>query len=268
MYKIIQASIDIAGIQQKSFIQHHPVYPLAKEWELSYPEQADINMMDILYPACFFRISSIFRKRIENVQEYIDSNTHIWSHSDFCATSNQVFPMVDKIVYIIRDPRDVVLSKADFAFTPYMKKHYPTWHSSPAEYLEAESENIAGAWKSHVEGYLEQAGRHNIMILFYERLKQDFEQELILLLDYLGFSFSENERNRIARKTSTNRMRKESPQHVRKASHYKWIENMPAEITARITAVTKPVLKELGYPLDREKTHLPEWNHRESAGSV
>lgn len=269
IYKIIQESLDIAGVEQKNFIQQHPIYPVAKEWKLSYPEQVDINMMDILYPGCFFRISSIFRKRIEDLEGYINSNTHLWSHSNYCKTSEHIFPMIDKIVYIIRDPRDVALSKADFAFTPYMQKHYPTWHKSPSEFLEEKAEEIARQWKDHVEEYLRQAPSHDILILFYERLQQDFEEELKLLLDYLGFSFSEDKRNQIAKKVSTGRMREESPQHVRKARHYKWRDNLPEELTAQMNSIAGELLNKLNYPMKSESAEgkLPEWKQRKTGAS-
>lgn len=257
LYKIIQESLNMAGTEQKNFIQQHPIYPIAREWELSYPEQVDINMIDILYKGCFFRISSIFRKRIEDVEAYIDRNTHLWSHSNYCATSEDVFPLLDKIIYIIRDPRDVALSKADFAFTRYMRKHYPTWHESPEQYLETEAKAIARKWKDHVEEYLQNSARHDILILFYERLQQHFDKELALILDYLGFSFSEDQRNQIAHRVSSEQLREESPQHVRKARHYKWINNMSQEIIEEIVSETHNLMKRLGYPITKTEKKLP-----------
>lgn len=257
-YKIIQEALKTAGVKQKNFIKQHPIYPIARDWALSYPEQVDINMIDILYPACFFRISSIFRKRIEDLESYINSNTHLWSHSNFCPTSKKVFPMADKIIYIIRDPRDVALSKADFAFTPYMKKHYPTWHESPSHYLQSEAGKIARQWKNHVSDYLEQANRFAIKLLFYERMNQNFDQEFSTLLDYLGFDFSDEERQQVIRNTSSEQMRKSSPQHVRKARHYKWQQNMPQDIIRQITTETEDILQELNYPLETGQS-LPEW---------
>jgi aryl sulfotransferase len=265
LYKIIQEALDIAGIEQKNYIRHHPIYPIAREWALSYPEQVDINMMDILYPGCFFRISSIFRKRIEDLETYISSNTHIWSHSNYCPTSKQVFPLLDRIVYIIRDPRDVALSKADFAFTPYMMKHYPTWHKSSLEYLQEEAVTIAREWNAHIEDYMKYAERHHILILFYERLQQDFEQELQLLLYHLGFSFSANQRKRIARRVNAERMRRQSPQHVRKADHYKWMDEMPEDIIKQMNTITGDLLHELGYPIERAGEQLPAWKQRKIA---
>lgn len=267
LYRIIQETLDMTGVEQKNFIRQHPIYPIARKWELSYPEQVDINMMDILYSGCFFRISSIFRKRIEDPEAYINSNTHVWSHSNYCEMSEQIFPMFDKIIYIIRDPRDVLLSKADFAFTPYMKKHYPTWHESPSQYLGVEAENIAHKWRDHVEEYLEHAVRHNIMILFYERLQQNFIRELSLLLDYLGFSFSEKKKDEINRKVSAAQMREESPQHVRKARYYKWINEMPVEITMQMIDLTEDILKELNYPLQNNEEQLPVWKPRKKIKS-
>jgi aryl sulfotransferase len=262
LYRIIQEALEIAGVEQKNYIRHHPIYPIARKWELSYPEQVDINMMDILYPACFFRISSIFRKRIENLEAYINSNTHIWTHSNYCPTSERVFPLFDSIVYIIRDPRDVALSRADFAFTPYMMKHYPTWHRSPSEYLQKEAAAIAHEWNAHIGDYLKYAERHQIMILFYERLQQRFEQELQLLLSYLGFPFFERQRNRIADKVNSDRMRRRSPQHVRKAEYYKWFDEMPDEIIEQMNALTEDYLIELGYPVEKREEKLPKWKQR------
>ncbi len=265
LYRIIQEVLDMAGVKQKSFIRQHPIYPIAKKWELSYPEQVDINMMDILYPGCFFRISSIFRKRIEDPEAYINSNTHVWSHSNYCRTSEQVFPMFDKIVYIIRDPRDVALSKADFAFTLYMKKHYPTWHESRAQYLEEKAENIARSWKKHVKPYLDHADRHNILILFYERLRENFGRELSLLLDYFEFSFSDDQKQTVSQRVSARQMRKESPQHVRKARHFKWMNKMPGDIRLQMINLTEDLLTELGYPLQDNEKRLPDWKPRKSA---
>lgn len=262
LYKIIQESLDIAGIEKQNYIQQHPIYPIACTWELSYPEQVNINMMDILYPGCFFRISSIFRKRIENIQAYINGNTHIWSHSNYCAQSKKIFPLLDNIIYIIRDPRDVVLSKAEFAFTPYMKKHYPSWHKSPSQYLRAEAKNIAQSWNAHVAEYLREAERHNILILFYERFQQMFDQELGLLLNYLGFIFTARQRENIKHKVHFNRMKQRSPQHVRKARHYKWKENMPNTITKQITSITKDLLHKLNYPIIPTNQQLPAWEGR------
>lgn len=259
LYKIIQESLNIAGIDQKNFIKQHSIYPIAKKWELSYPEQVDINMMDILYPGCFYRISSIFRKRIEDLETYVENNTHIWSHSNYCVSSEQVFPMFDKIIYIIRDPRDVALSKADFAFTPYMQKHYPTWHKSPSVYLKKEAVKIAREWKHHVDGYLAHASRHGIFILFYEQLKENFEQQLKSLLNYLELSLTPADQNRITQNVSSKQLRKQSPQHVRKASYYKWFDDMPPHLIDQITAESKPVLTDLGYPMVGPDKALPEW---------
>ena len=43
LYQILEQVLTSTGRNSKSFIQQHPVNPLAKTWELNYPEQADID---------------------------------------------------------------------------------------------------------------------------------------------------------------------------------------------------------------------------------
>lgn len=62
-------------------------------------------------------------------------------------------------------------------------------------------------------------------------------------------------------------MRKESPQHVRKARHYKWIKKMSAEITMQTIDQTEDLLKELNYPLQNSKEQLPVWKSRKTIES-
>src|SRR5699024_12605041 len=48
-----------------------PIYQLAKNWDLNYPEQAQIDMIDITDLQTSYRISSIYRMPIDNMKEYI-----------------------------------------------------------------------------------------------------------------------------------------------------------------------------------------------------
>ncbi len=120
LYKIIDNIYKQASIEKYSFIKNHPIYDIAKHWELSYPQQVDIDMIDVLYVGTFFRISSVFRRKIADFSQYVNQTSHVWSHSNYCEKSAGVFNHFDKVIYIIRDPRDVLISSANFAFTPYM----------------------------------------------------------------------------------------------------------------------------------------------------
>lgn len=252
LYRLLQSVMGQAGLERKSFIRQQPIYELAKNWELSYPEQADIDMLDILYPKCFFRISSAYRWPVENISEYVRQSSHVWTHSNICPTSHEVFPLFDKIVYIIRDPRDVLLSKTRFAFTPYMQKHYPTYHPHQEEFRKKELEAVMDAWRWHVQEYLRHARQLNVYLLFYERLKDDAEAELARLLDYLELKLSARDQQQVLERISFNKMKNNNPQHVRKGSLYGWMDELSEEENLRALSYCYPLLKLLGYPLERE----------------
>ncbi len=81
LYNILQNIIKYSHSDNNSLIQNHPIHSYAKSWELSYPNQADIDVLDIEPLNNYFRISSIFRMPIENIEDYIKECSHVWSYS-------------------------------------------------------------------------------------------------------------------------------------------------------------------------------------------
>src|SRR5699024_11805913 len=71
LYKIIQGILIRSGQNKPNFIEQQPIYQLAKNWDLNYPEQAQIDMIDITDLQTSYRISSIYRMPIDNMKEYI-----------------------------------------------------------------------------------------------------------------------------------------------------------------------------------------------------
>jgi len=151
LYEILENCLQKAGLSRSSFIQNQPIHRIAQNWELSYNKQVDIDVLDITDDGCFYRISSIFRHPVLDIDDYLQRTTHVWTHSSFCDTSRDVLPKFDKIVYIIRDPRDAALSHARFVLTPYMKtpymkKYFPNDFDSKREYLEKQLEGKLTSW--------------------------------------------------------------------------------------------------------------------------
>ena len=138
LWKIIQSVLTDAGMSTQTFIETQPIHALAKTWELSFTEQADIDVIDIEETGLFYRISSVFRMPLlaVDVDAYLSQASHVWTHSFYCARSDEIFPKFDKVVYIVRDPRDVALSMNRFQFTPYMQTYNPGPFASPEDHLE------------------------------------------------------------------------------------------------------------------------------------
>jgi aryl sulfotransferase len=259
LYRNLKEVLLAGGVDFQNFIKDHPVYSYAKDWQLSYPEQVDINMIDIFYSSVFLRISSKFREKIEDIGNYAEQNTLVWTHSNYCSNSDMVFRHFNRVFYLMRDPRDVAISEARFAFTPYMQRYYPTYHQNSEDYLKYELLNIAYRWMRHVEGYLKQSGNGKLEFVFYENLKSDFYSELLHLANTMGISLSERQIAEIKNFTSVESMKKDSPGHVRKASIYSWQDQLDPEQVEQVEEAIGPLLKVLNYPLSVHQSSLPAW---------
>jgi aryl sulfotransferase len=160
-----------------------------------------------------------------------------------------VLPKFDKIVYIIRDPRDAALSHARFVLTPYMKKYFPNDFESKEEYLEKQLEGKLTSWVQHVAPYIAYSDDFDIHVVFYERLLNNFADELDHLVDYLEITLTEQERRSVEEAVTFQSMKEENPEHVQKGKAGKWRDQMTAEQKRRSKMIAGPLLEKLGYPL-------------------
>lgn len=247
LYRIIEQIFLRAGIDRKSFIKNQPIYSVAQKWPLNYPEQVDIDMLDIVSEQCYWRISTIFRMPVEDIEEYVNSTSHVWTHSRICDKSPEIYPLFDKVVYIIRDPRDRAVSEAKFAFSEYMQRYSPCSETSFEEYLDNNLEKMMSRWRWHVYDHIKFAENLNIHIVFYEQLLHNFDQELENLLSYLETNLSEQDKNEIAQKVSFTSMKQNSPNHLRKGKAGGWRNHFSDDQESRALSVLEPMLSYLNY---------------------
>lgn len=258
LHKIIQRALTYSHLPTTTYIATQPIYPIAKTWTLSQRDQADVDVLDIVDEGCFYRISSIYRMPVLDLDEYLAHATHVWTHSEFCERCFTVFPKFDKIVYIVRDPRDVALSMARFQFTPYMQTYYPTRFQSQDEFLQATFRRYMLRWSTHVGGYLRHAEALNIHMVFYERLLHDFDREMTLLLAYLGLNATRDLLDAIKRDTDFEVMRSQNPLHVSKGTANQWVSQLSDAQKALAVQHAGRLMRLLNYPTDDTQTALPE----------
>lgn len=248
LYKIIDNIYTAAGIQKRSYVQNQPVYEGAKQWKLSYPEQASIDMLDIENTKCYWRISSVVRNPIEDEDEYINSTSHVWTHSRICDRSFTVYPKFDKVVYIVRDPRDRVLSETKFAFSDYMQQYFPSEENSPEDYLQNNFIKSMDRWRWHVYDHLRYAKDLNIHFVFYERLLKDFDQEFARLLNYLELDLTDTIRRRIKEDVDFSQMRKKNGNHLKQRHYGSWENVLTVEQKRLAEDINGHLLHLLQYP--------------------
>lgn len=250
LYQILEQLLEITGNSTKSFIQQQPVHELAKDWDLNFPEQADIDVLDITDLQTTYRISSIFKMPVDNLDEYLQKTTHVWTHSPVCKRSEEFFSHFGKKVYIIRDPRDVLLSASRYFCSDYMLKYFPQQETEPEAFLEKNFEKILKQWSWHVWDHLRLQEKSGLHICYFEGFLNDFQQELSRLLEYLDLRLDGDEKQKLEEAVSFSHLKKKNPKHLKKGSQGQWRNGLSEEQQAKAGAIAGPLLTYLGY--DRE----------------
>lgn len=247
LWRVLTELLDAGGVPARSFIQADPIHPIAQSWVLSFPEQAGLDVLDIEPGRCFYRIGPYYRQPIDDLDDYVARNRLVWSHSPYIADSGDVYGRFDKVIYLIRDPRDVARSMAEFAFTRYRQRTDPVDCRDAAEYLERNYLKHLTAWCHHVGSHLVGAGT-GVHVVFYERMRHDPLREIGALADYLGLDLDTDTIAGIRERTSVEYMRQQSPEHVGEGRPERWREKLTRRQVRQTKRIAGPLLRELGYP--------------------
>ena len=256
LYTILKSINQKAGLEYKSFLRTHPIHKVAQTWDLSFAGQNDMDFLNIKKNCCEFRISAVFQEEIADIDDYISKCSLVWTHSSINSYGNKVLPKFNKIVYIIRDPRDVAISYSKYCFTEHkLKNHPPHYEENPESYLQNRLDIMLRNWVNHVGGYLKYQDKLNIYPVFYERFLNDLDSELPRLLNYLDIELDENAINQIKSDVSFDSMKKQSPKHLRKGKSAQWREVFTSKQKAKAERIAGEMMKLLNYPiLEAEKT--------------
>ncbi|NXS25293.1 ST1D1 Sulfotransferase, partial [Mystacornis crossleyi] len=110
-----------------------------------------------------------------------------------------------KIIYMARNPKDVVIS---YYYFHHMAKIHPD-PGTKAEFLEnfMAGKVAYGSWYDHVRGWWEKK-QEKMLYLFYEDMKKDPRREVQKILHFLGKELAEETVERILHHTSFEEMKK------------------------------------------------------------
>lgn len=257
LHRILRAAEDRAGRPHRSFIVDHPVRRYAETWELGFEGQADIDALNIEPWGCGFRIRRHFVEPVADIDDYLGKCSLVWTHSPICRTSFAVLPKFSHIVYIVRDPRDMALSAANYAFKSHMLSAVPpNFDPDPPTWLRHMFDGLVREWVTHVGGYLRHRERFGVHVVFYERLLRQFDDEVGALLDYLGIRLSPNELSMIREEVAFESLRASNPEHLRRGQAGGWRRDMADQHVQRCARVASRLLGLLNYPIERNDGDL------------
>jgi hypothetical protein len=178
-------------------------------------------------------------------------------------------PRYQKIVYIVRDPRDVAISnyhwemkKGSFRDQFSIEQFVPKW-------MESYYWPRLGCWADHVTSWLStREGHSGFVVVRYEDLQADPIRELAKIAPLLGIEPTPDRLNHAVEFSSADRMRemeknqagkwvqtkytRQDKPFVRKASTGNWRSVLPPESAALIESKWGHLMTHLGYqPTER-----------------
>jgi hypothetical protein len=178
--------------------------------------------------------------------------------------SHQYFdPRYPRVIYIVRDPRDVVVSQYHFQ----RKRHVVADQFPLSEYVArfvAGKTSFYGSWGEHAASWLAtRYGRPGFLLLRYEDMVDDTARELTKIASFLGVSAmpeaiaqaverSSADRMRTLEKsqaqlfTSTKNTRQDIP-FVRAAKAGGWRAALPEELAMQLDQAWGNLIQWLGY---------------------
>jgi len=183
-----------------------------------------------------------------------------------------------KVVYLVRDPRDVAVSEYHFD----LKKRYIDADVSLEQFVKrfiAGETSSYGSWWEHAASWI--AARHGnpaFLLVRYEDLLSDSIGETGKIAEFLGIQAGPERLRAAVERSSADRMRKLEKQQadqwtgtrntrkeipfVRAAKSGGWKETLPAHSVEEIEVAWAPLLNFLGYPLqtrELDSRTVPAW---------
>jgi aryl sulfotransferase len=254
LYNIIDNIYQEAGISKSSYITKQPIYEEAKKKTFSYAKQAEIDTIEVNGDEVKVMISDWYNEQITDIDTYIKQVSHVWTHSICNDTLLEFAKKMDKVVYIVRDPRDVAISKSKFAFTDYHKRYrLANPGSSPEAFLNNRLPGTCLRWNQHVASYLKLSLVKPVHFIFFENMKVNFKEELEALLKYLEISLSENSIDNICKAVHIDTLKKKDPTHVRKGTSKQWVTTLSDEQKTISKKISGGFINFLGYDTEQPK---------------
>lgn len=243
VWKVLDLTLKAAFGDPSKYIVKYKDFQNLKNKRFTHEDQLYTDVLDVDMSGYYFRVGPYFKEKIYDIDDYIDNAQHIWTHSKYHPNFVKVLNRIEKTVYIIRHPADIAISQANFAFTPYIMKGRPHYEKNPQEYLQNRLEWSLYSWRQNVTGWLANMPK-NSHILFYDNLKNDFDNEYQKLLSFLGVCLSNEDYELIKNSVSAENMNKKNPDHVRKSGSNLFLRKKDQEM---INDIVGPVLDKLKY---------------------
>ncbi|XP_076427743.1 sulfotransferase 2A1-like isoform X1 [Peromyscus maniculatus bairdii] len=136
----------------------------------------------------------------------------ITSHLPINLFPKSIFSSKAKVIYVIRNPRDVLVS----GYFYYGKKNFMKNPVSLGTYIEwfLKGNVIYGSWFEHTRAWLSMRKRDNFLLLSYEDMKKDTRRTVEKICDFLGKKLEPDELDLVINYSSLQAMKENRMSHL------------------------------------------------------
>jgi hypothetical protein len=220
------------------------------------------NLMNPDDPVNFAQLES----RIPEIYDVTDRNLRAFPRPRIIKSHECFDPRYKKIVYIVRDPRDVLISYYEFQLKRRVISDELSLEEFVPRFMESEIEPKTGSWRDHVVSWTAtRGGQKNFLLLRYEDMLADTKKESTKIAAFLGLDSSPERIARAVALSSADRMRKlekeqsrqwketkktrQDKPFVRKAASGGWKSILSERAVAQIESAWGDVMRSAGYKL-------------------
>ncbi|NXU77062.1 ST6B1 Sulfotransferase, partial [Oreotrochilus melanogaster] len=119
-----------------------------------------------------------------------------------------IFQSKAKILVLVRNPKDTAVSYYHFYNKMPLLPSFSSWDEYFAAFMNGKL--TWGSYFDHTVEWNKHSDRENIMLISYEELQEDQVLGMKKIAAFFGFSLSEEDFSRIAKKTSFQAMKEKS----------------------------------------------------------
>jgi Sulfotransferase domain len=236
---------------------------------VSYPRSGNTwvrflvcNLIDPDDPVDFAHLES----RIPEIYDVTDRALRAFPRPRIIKSHESFDPRYKKVIYIVRDPRDVVLSYYEFQLKRRVITESCSLEEFVPRFMESEFEPKTGSWRDHVLSWVAtRGGQQNFLLLRYENMLANPEKESTRIAHFLGLDAKPERIARAVSLSSADRMRTLEKQQskvwketsktrqdklfVGQAIAGGWKSALPKHCVAEIEAAWGEVMRSVGYEL-------------------
>ncbi len=220
------------------------------------------NLLDPDHPVNFAELES----RIPEIYFVPDRVLRTFPRPRVIKSHECFDPRYHKIVYIVRDPRDVLISYYEYQLKRRVLSDSCSLEEFLPRFMESAIEPKIGSWRDHVVSWTAtRGGQKNFLLLRYEEMLANTQKEAMKIALFLGLDSNPERVSRAVELSSAERMRRlekeqagqwsatrktrQDKPFVRKAAAGGWKSTLSEQCVAQIESAWGDVMRSVGYEL-------------------